>query len=194
MQKLYYYYLKKEKVTSSVLSMTKVKLIGEQRYIFFSEFRSSVKVEVAVLGSPSIHGFCGIKATLTQWLKVMSKCLCHVKYQCCSSWRPSWREETPPGLLRTTGVSEAQERPVSPEGRLSVLHRRLLLLNHSVVLIVIDCGLGLTTMAQTNLLKPDRVQNEVIIIINFIYNAPVPVLQKRAPSTVQLHISGSIHS
>ena len=49
-------------------------------------------------------------------------------------------------------------------------------------------------MAQTNLLKPDRVQNEVIIIINFIYNAPVPVLQKRAPSTVQLHISGSIHS
>ena len=30
--------------------------------------------------------------------------------------------------------------------------------------------------------------------INFIYNAPVPVLQKRAPSTVQLHISGSIHS
>ena len=34
----------------------------------------------------------------------------------------------------------------------------------------------------------------IIMIINFIYNAPVPVLQKRAPSTVQLHISGSIHS
>ena len=28
-----------------------------------------------------------------------------------------------------------------------------------------------------------------IIIINFIYNAHVPVLQKRAPSTVQLHKS-----
>ena len=27
-----------------------------------------------------------------------------------------------------------------------------------------------------------------------IYNVPVPVLQKRAPSTVQLHISGSVHS
>ena len=29
----------------------------------------------------------------------------------------------------------------------------------------------------------------MIIIINVIYNAPVPFLQKRAPSTVQLHIS-----
>ena len=34
----------------------------------------------------------------------------------------------------------------------------------------------------------------IIIIIIINYNAPVPVLQKRAPSTVQLHISGSIHS
>ena len=75
MQKLYYYYLKKEKVTSSVLSMTKVKLIGEQRYIFFSEFRSSVKVEVAVLGSPFIHGFCGIKATLNRTYAVAILCL-----------------------------------------------------------------------------------------------------------------------
>ena len=29
----------------------------------------------------------------------------------------------------------------------------------------------------------------MMIIINVIYNAPVPFLQKRAPSTVQLHIS-----
>ena len=28
----------------------------------------------------------------------------------------------------------------------------------------------------------------------FIYNVPVPVLQKQAPSTLQLHISGSVHS
>ena len=34
----------------------------------------------------------------------------------------------------------------------------------------------------------------IITMIHFIYNAPVPVLQKRAPSTVQLHISDSIHS
>ena len=40
----------------------------------------------------------------------------------------------------------------------------------------------------------DRGSRQQIIIMNFIYNAPVPVLQKRAPSTVQLHISGSIHS
>ena len=34
----------------------------------------------------------------------------------------------------------------------------------------------------------------VIITIHLIYNAPVPVLQKQAPSTVQLHTSDSIHS
>ena len=35
-----------------------------------------------------------------------------------------------------------------------------------------------------------------ILLLNFIYNAPVPVLKKkeeRTPSTVQLHISDSIH-
>ena len=34
----------------------------------------------------------------------------------------------------------------------------------------------------------------LIVIINFIYTAPVPVLHKRAPSTVQFYISGSMHS
>ena len=38
----------------------------------------------------------------------------------------------------------------------------LFLLFQSVVLIVIDYGLGHTTMAQTNLLKLDRVQNEAM--------------------------------
>ena len=37
-----------------------------------------------------------------------------------------------------------------------------------------------------------------ILLLNFIYNVPVPVLKKEekkgAPSTVQLHISDSIHS
>ena len=36
----------------------------------------------------------------------------------------------------------------------------LSLLYQSVVLSVIDYGLGLTTMSQTNLLKLDRVQNK----------------------------------
>ena len=41
----------------------------------------------------------------------------------------------------------------------------LFLLFQSVVLIVIDYGLGHTTMAQTNLLKLDRVQNEAMRVI-----------------------------
>ena len=40
--------------------------------------------------------------------------------------------------------------------------RHLLLLYQSVVLSVTDYGLGLTTVAQTNLLKLDRVQNEAM--------------------------------
>ena len=39
----------------------------------------------------------------------------------------------------------------------------LFLLYQSVVLSVIDYGLSLTTMAQTNLLKLDRVQNEAML-------------------------------
>ena len=41
--------------------------------------------------------------------------------------------------------------------------RHLFLLYQSVVLSVTDYGLSLTTMAQTNLLKLDRVQNEAIL-------------------------------
>ena len=40
------------------------------------------------------------------------------------------------------------------------------LLYESVVLGVADYGLGLTTMAQTNLLKLDRVQNEAMRVIH----------------------------
>ena len=43
--------------------------------------------------------------------------------------------------------------------------RHLFLLYQNVVFRVTDYGLGLTTMAQTNLLKLDRVQNEVIRVI-----------------------------
>ena len=41
----------------------------------------------------------------------------------------------------------------------------LFLLHQSVVLSVIDYGLGLRTMAQTNLLKLDRVHNEAMLVI-----------------------------
>ena len=43
--------------------------------------------------------------------------------------------------------------------------RHLFLLYQSVVLSVTDYGLSLTTMAQTNLLKLDRVQNEAMRVI-----------------------------
>ena len=43
--------------------------------------------------------------------------------------------------------------------------RHLFLLYQSVVLSVIDYGLGLTTMVQTNLLKLDRVRNEAMRVI-----------------------------
>ena len=41
--------------------------------------------------------------------------------------------------------------------------RQLFLLYQSVILSVIDYGLGLTTLSQSNLLKLDRVQNEAIL-------------------------------
>ena len=40
--------------------------------------------------------------------------------------------------------------------------RHLFLLYQSVILSVIDYGLGLTTLSQSNLLKLDRVQNEAM--------------------------------
>ena len=43
--------------------------------------------------------------------------------------------------------------------------RHLFLLYQSVVLSVTDYRLDLTTMAQTNLLKLDRVQNEAMLVI-----------------------------
>ena len=41
----------------------------------------------------------------------------------------------------------------------------LFLLYQSVILSVVDCGLGLTTLSQSNLLKLDRVQNEAMRVI-----------------------------
>ena len=44
-------------------------------------------------------------------------------------------------------------------------HRHLFLLYQSVILSVIDYGLGLTTLSQSNLMKLDRVQNEAMRVI-----------------------------
>ena len=45
------------------------------------------------------------------------------------------------------------------------IEHRLFLLYQSVVLSVIDYGLGLPTIAQTNLLKLDRMQNKAMRVI-----------------------------
>ena len=77
--------------------------------------------------------------------------------------------------METTALNEVQER-------LSVLkamdakgteQRQLFLLYQSVLLSVTDYGLSLTTMAQTNLLKLDRVQKEAPkIILGSIKDTP----------------------
>ena len=54
----------------------------------------------------------------------------------------------------------------------------LFLLYQSVVLSVIDYGLGLTTMAQTNLLTLDRVQDEAMrSILGTTKNAPIETMR-----------------
>ena len=50
-------------------------------------------------------------------------------------------------------------------GTKGIEQRHLFLLYQSVVLSVTVYGLGLTTMAQTNLLNLDRVQNEAMRVI-----------------------------
>ena len=44
-------------------------------------------------------------------------------------------------------------------------HRHFFLLYQSVALSVVDYGLGLTTMAQTNLLNLDKVQNQAMRVV-----------------------------
>ena len=55
---------------------------------------------------------------------------------------------------------------------------QLFLLYPSVVLSVIDYGLGLTTMTQTNLLNLDRVQNEAMrVILGNTKDTPVETIR-----------------
>ena len=56
--------------------------------------------------------------------------------------------------------------------------RRLFLLSQSVILSVIDYGLGLTTLSQSNLLNLDRVQNEAMrVILGTTKNAPIETMR-----------------
>ena len=69
------------------------------------------------------------------------------------------------GLIykRSTDSQEAAETLQQQDSVFQWCH--LFLLYRSVVLRVIDYGLDLTTTAQKNLLKMDRVQNEVIRVL-----------------------------
>ena len=56
--------------------------------------------------------------------------------------------------------------------------RHLFLLYQSVILSIIDYGLVLTTLSQPNLLKLDRVQNEVIsVILGTTKDTPVEAMR-----------------
>ena len=64
-----------------------------------------------------------------------------------------------------TAFAHFASPPEGNGGAKDIEQRRLFLLYKGVVLSVIDYGLGLPTMAQTNLLKLDRVQNEAMRVI-----------------------------
>ena len=56
--------------------------------------------------------------------------------------------------------------------------KHLFLLHQSVILSVIDYGLGLTTLSQSNLEKPDRVQNEAMrIILGTTKDTPIETMR-----------------
>ena len=60
--------------------------------------------------------------------------------------------------------------------------RRLFLLYKDVGLSVTDYGLGLTTIARTYLLKPDRVQNEAMrVLLGTTKDTPAETLQDLPP-------------
>ena len=70
---------------------------------------------------------------------------------------------------------ERQERHVSPEK--SCKEQHLFLLYQSAVLSVIDYRLGLSTVAQTNLLKLDRTQNEATrVVLRTTKNTPTETI------------------
>ena len=65
--------------------------------------------------------------------------------------------------VETTSLKYQQGRSVlNAMAAKGIEQRHLFLLYQSVVLSVTDYGLGLTTMAQTNLLQLERVQNEAM--------------------------------
>ena len=67
---------------------------------------------------------------------------------------------------------------VEPTKLRCIEQRHLFLLYQSVILSVIDYGLGLTTLSQSNLLKLDRVQNEAMkVILGTTMDTPIEAMR-----------------
>ena len=59
-----------------------------------------------------------------------------------------------------------------------IKRRHLFLLYQSVILSVIDYGLGLTSLSQPNLLKYDRMQNEAMrVILGTTKDTPIKAMR-----------------
>ena len=60
----------------------------------------------------------------------------------------------------------------------SIEQHHLFLLYQSVILSVIDCGLGLTALSQSNLLKLDRVKKEAMrVILGTTEDTPIETMR-----------------
>ena len=76
--------------------------------------------------------------------------------------------------------TQVQERTVRVESHGFKRHRTTssVPLYQSVILSVIDYGLGLTTLSQSNLLKLDRVQNEAMrVILGTTKDTPIEAMR-----------------
>ena len=76
--------------------------------------------------------------------------------------------------------TQVQKRTVhvKSHGFKGIEQRHLFLLYQSVILSVIDYGLGLTTLSQSNLLKLDRVQNEAMrVILGTTKDTPIETMR-----------------
>ena len=81
-----------------------------------------------------------------------------------------------------TAFAHFASPPEGNGGAKDIEQRRLFLLYKGVVLSVIDYGLGLTTMAQTNLLKLDSVQNKAMqVTLGTTKNTPTETMPDLPP-------------
>ena len=82
------------------------------------------------------------------------------------------------GRINKTQVQEKRLSALKAMAAKGIEQRHLFLLYQSVILSVIDYGLGLTTLSQSNLLKLDRVQSEAIrVILGTTKDTPIETMR-----------------